>query len=82
MSHLAALAGADSVVVSRGLVRTDEAGFVDSRGRRWRGGTGDYLLRAGALGLYGCREREKGEREIRLAESIGLDELKDIQLCY
>ena len=34
-SYLAALTGADSIVVSRGLVLTDEAGLVDSGGGRW-----------------------------------------------
>lgn len=52
--HLAALAGADAVVVARGLVAADEAGLVDAgRGGR-RGRTGHHLLRAPALGLHGC----------------------------
>ena len=55
-SHLAALAGADPVVVSRGLVLAHEAGLVDpGRGQR-RGGAGDQLLRAAALSLDGWGE--------------------------
>ena len=55
-SHLAALAGADPVVVSWRLVLAHEAGLVDpGRGQR-RGGAGDQLLRAAALSLDGWRE--------------------------
>lgn len=55
-AHLAALAGADPIVVPRGLVLAHEAGLVDA-GQGWgRGGAGHDLLRAGALRLDGCGE--------------------------
>lgn len=62
-SYLAALTCTDTIVVSRGLVLADEAGFVDSwRGRRgWR--AGDQLLRTGALRLDRCRECKKEKKE-------------------
>lgn len=46
---LTALAGADPIVVPRGLVLADEAGFVHPRGRKWRRRARDEFLRAGAL---------------------------------
>lgn len=56
-AHLAALAGADPIVVPRGLVLAHEAGLVDA-GQGWgRGGAGHDLLRAGALRLDSCGER-------------------------
>lgn len=64
-SHLAALAGADTVVVPRGFVLAHEARLVDAgRGRRGRG-TGHHLLGAGALGLhrYGQEERQKERKK-------------------
>lgn len=54
LAYLAALARADAIVVSGGLVLAHEAGLVDS-GRGWRGWwTGDELFRTGALRLNGC----------------------------
>lgn len=54
--HLAALTGADPVVIAGGLVLAHEAGLVDTgRGQGGRG-TWDQLLRTGALGLDGCRD--------------------------
>jgi len=63
--HLAALAGADPVVVPRRLVLAHEAGLVDPGGRRRRRGAGHDLLRAGALGLYRCGPRERRRRRRR-----------------
>ena len=58
-THLTALAGADPIVVPRGLVLADEAGFVHAGGRKWRRRARDEFLRAGAL----CFNRYNGERE-------------------
>lgn len=42
--HLAALAGADAVVVTGGLVLTHEAGLVGARRRRWGGRAGEQVV--------------------------------------
>lgn len=61
-SYLAALTGADAVVVARGLVLTHKARLVCARRRRRRRRTGEHVVGAGAGGLAadGCREG-KGE---------------------
>ena len=58
-SHLAALAGADPVVVSWGLVLAHEAGLVDAGRRGRRGGAGhqEVLPGAGAPRLHCYSER-------------------------
>lgn len=57
--YLAALAGADSIVVARGLVLTHKTGLVSAR--RWRQGgwAGEEIIRAGAgvgaLAAHRCK---------------------------
>lgn len=56
-SHLAAFAGADTIVVPWGLVLAHKAGLVDTRWGRWRWRTGYHLLWAGALCLHRYRRK-------------------------
>lgn len=61
VSHLAAFTGADSIVVSWGLVLAHKAGLVDPRGRRGRRRARHYLLWACTLRLYSCGRDKGGE---------------------
>lgn len=62
-TYLAALAGADPVMVARGLVIADKTRLVDPWGWGWRRGAGHHLLRTCTLGLHRCRgETRRHER--------------------
>ena len=61
-THLAALAGADPVVVARRLVLADEARLVHAWRRKRGRGARDQFLGAGALGLNRCGGEAEGER--------------------
>ena len=61
-THLAALAGADPVVVARRLVLADETRLVHARRRERGRGARDQFLGAGALGLNRCGREAEGER--------------------
>lgn len=56
-SYLAALAGADSIVVAWRLVLTHETGLVGAGGWRWGGGSGEkvFWAGAGALTAHCCK---------------------------
>lgn len=68
-SHLAALTGADPVVVPWGLVLAHKAGLVDTRWGRWRRRTGYHLLRAGALGLHRCEKDSRAHEHMIFQKS-------------
>lgn len=62
-TYLAALAGADPIMVARGLVIADKTRLVDPWGRGWRRGAGHHLLRTCALGLHCCRGKQEYMRD-------------------
>lgn len=74
-THLTALTGTDTIVVSWGLVLAHKAGLVDAGWRGRRRWAWHYLFRAGTLGFYGCRK----ERATRTAQMEGWGKCKIIQ---
>lgn len=68
-SYLAALTGADAVVVARGLVLTHKARLICARRWRRRGRTGEHVVWAGAgaggLAADGCRGEEAERGKVR-----------------
>lgn len=59
-AYLAALTGADPIVVPGRFVLTYKAGLVDARWRRWGGRARDQQVLSGAraFGLYGYRGKK------------------------
>lgn len=74
-SYLAALTGADAVVVARGLVLTHKARLISAR--RWgrRGSAGEHVVWAGAGGLAadGCGEGKKIHQQVSILSLLFLD---------
>lgn len=75
--YLAAFARADSIVVARGLVLTDEAGLVDPWWRWRRRRAGYNLLRTRALRIHSYKRTETGVSVIQKYAVI-----KAFTLCY
>jgi len=85
LCYLAALAGADAVVVARGLVLAHEAGLVGAGRRRRGGGAGEQVVRAGAgaLAFNGCRthgEDDTAKHSLHGSHTMWLMDLHDFKI--